>query len=119
MIRRSFSEFHAQRDNKEKKRRLEKGSLALATLKEIECIFGEPDIDNYKAVDEQLVRINWDINDFILQVLQNAGPSYFCTSVFACVNIWRKKRRLVCMGSLARGCVLCVLCVSCAGIHFP
>jgi antiviral helicase SKI2 len=68
MIRRSFSEFHAQRDNKDKKRRLEKGSTVLATLKEIECIFGEPDIDNYKRADEDLVRVNWDINDFILQV---------------------------------------------------
>eukprot|EP00002_Diphylleia_rotans_P024663 TRINITY_DN4877_c0_g1_i2.p1 TRINITY_DN4877_c0_g1~~TRINITY_DN4877_c0_g1_i2.p1 ORF type:complete len:1255 (+),score=283.88 TRINITY_DN4877_c0_g1_i2:46-3810(+) len=47
MIRKSFSEFHTQRKSPELARNLERAQARFTQIPKIECISGEPDIENY------------------------------------------------------------------------
>ena len=76
MIRRSFSEFASQKDNRDKKRRLTTGTSALDKMASIQCIHGEPAIEEYAQASDDVVRVTWDITDFILQT--KAGYNTLC-----------------------------------------
>ncbi|PRP78199.1 hypothetical protein PROFUN_13996 [Planoprotostelium fungivorum] len=66
MIKRSFSEFSSQKLLPEQKSMLSRAENVLKTLAPIDCIFGEPDIENYHALHSEKKRIEEDMQVTIL-----------------------------------------------------
>ncbi len=66
MIKRSFSEFSSQRLQPEQKNLLAKIEAKLQSLEKIDCIFGEPDIENFHALHSELKSVDADLQQTIL-----------------------------------------------------
>jgi antiviral helicase SKI2 len=68
MIKRSFSESHAQRKLPQQLALLKRAEEKLKELEkeDVECIFGEPDIESYHYYASQVTHLNEKINHFLL-----------------------------------------------------
>lgn len=68
MLKRSFAEFHAQRALPEQQQQLQKGEGELSQIKSIiNCILGEPTIEEYYEVALQAEKIGDEIQDTVMQ----------------------------------------------------
>ena len=66
MIKRSFSEFSSQRLLPEQQQLLKKAEAKLKTLETIDCIFGEPDIENYYSLHSEFISLEQQLLKTIL-----------------------------------------------------
>lgn len=68
MLKRSFAEFHAQRALPEQQQQLQKGEGELSQMKStINCIFGEPTIEEYYEIAVQADKLGSELHDTVMQ----------------------------------------------------
>jgi len=66
MIKMSFGEIHAQKEAPEQELQLQRAQALLTDIEDIQCIMGEPDIENYYRLMAQIKLINRELEDILL-----------------------------------------------------
>lgn len=88
MLKRSFAEFFSQHLQPEQQELLIKTEKQLSKLEKIECIMGEPDIENYHSIYSEISSINKQLMTMLLnsknssQILSSGRVLILKTQVF-------------------------------------